>query len=336
MLRKTAMFLMLVLVSSFAFGANVKDFGAKGDNSTDDTIAIQAAIDSVKVTGGEVYFPIGIYKVSATINVTPLKCIKLRGDGMQFSSTLIVGYVPGDLVYLNSNFGPFYISGLAFRNRSTDARSALHVENLTNGVIEWCLFASSGAYGIYANYNIFTLTIRDCKINGAGFTGIGILTSSHTNIQSCDISGWNEGIRAYGTTVNITGCRTEVNRIGFNLGMKEDGTYWSLSRSIISGNSFEANDIAIAINAAQYCTFTGMGMQGSTVAPSGQSQIGMYVRHAQWCSFSSLGVWGNYSDKGVKILNGLNQHWETTAIYGGLFLQPGLINIVLDPTVTIY
>lgn len=43
---------------------NVKDFGAKGDGSTDDTAAIQAAIDYVEAIatgGGEVFFPIGVY-----------------------------------------------------------------------------------------------------------------------------------------------------------------------------------------------------------------------------------------------------------------------------------
>lgn len=42
---------------------NVKDYGAKGDGSTDDTIAIQNAIDSVS-SGGIIYFPIGTYMLN--------------------------------------------------------------------------------------------------------------------------------------------------------------------------------------------------------------------------------------------------------------------------------
>lgn len=46
---------------------SVKDFNASGDNVTDDTTKIQAAIDSLIGVGGIVYFPKGIYRTSAPI-----------------------------------------------------------------------------------------------------------------------------------------------------------------------------------------------------------------------------------------------------------------------------
>ena len=47
---------------------NVKDFGARGDGITDDTAAIQAAIDA-SLPGGKVYFPAGVYRMSAPLRV---------------------------------------------------------------------------------------------------------------------------------------------------------------------------------------------------------------------------------------------------------------------------
>jgi len=44
---------------------NVRDKGAKGDGRTDDTEAIQAAIDEVGGTGGTVLVPQGTYMVDA-------------------------------------------------------------------------------------------------------------------------------------------------------------------------------------------------------------------------------------------------------------------------------
>lgn len=46
---------------------NVFDKGATGDGVTDDTAAIQAAIDEVATNGGTVFFPVGIYRVSQLI-----------------------------------------------------------------------------------------------------------------------------------------------------------------------------------------------------------------------------------------------------------------------------
>src|SRR3972149_4011481 len=65
------------------FGVNVKSYGAVGDGVTDDTAAIQAAIDAVTTAGGgTVYVPSGTYIIGSTLTLplypTP---ITLRGSG---------------------------------------------------------------------------------------------------------------------------------------------------------------------------------------------------------------------------------------------------------------
>lgn len=50
---------------------NVKAYGAKGDNSTNDTAAIQAAFDAANADGGgTVFFPVGTYRVSMVYGYT--------------------------------------------------------------------------------------------------------------------------------------------------------------------------------------------------------------------------------------------------------------------------
>lgn len=75
----------LVLVAAAALSLNVKDFGAKGDGITDDTLAIQATLDrATPQRGVEIYFPPGTYLVSphGKANILIVKShTRLFGDG---------------------------------------------------------------------------------------------------------------------------------------------------------------------------------------------------------------------------------------------------------------
>jgi hypothetical protein len=60
---------------------SVKDFGAVGDGTSNDTTKVQAAVNAVGA-GGSVYFPKGIYYVTALSNA---ENIVFRGDGATFT-----------------------------------------------------------------------------------------------------------------------------------------------------------------------------------------------------------------------------------------------------------
>lgn len=64
---------------------NVKNYGAIGDGTTDDTAAIQAAVTAVAALGGgTILFPKGTYPISSTVLVS--SNIHLRGMGMGVST----------------------------------------------------------------------------------------------------------------------------------------------------------------------------------------------------------------------------------------------------------
>ncbi len=46
---------------------NARDFGARGDRITDDTAALQAAIDAAQSQGRALAIPAGYYNVSSTL-----------------------------------------------------------------------------------------------------------------------------------------------------------------------------------------------------------------------------------------------------------------------------
>lgn len=62
---------------------NVKNFGAFGDGVTDDTAVIQAAINDLKQNnGGILFFPPGIYMISASLSMAGNSNITFRGSGI--------------------------------------------------------------------------------------------------------------------------------------------------------------------------------------------------------------------------------------------------------------
>jgi hypothetical protein len=62
--------------------ANVKDFGATGDGSTNDTVAVQAAIDSLAATGGTVFFPTGTYRIARNIGTNDRWGVKVVNNNI--------------------------------------------------------------------------------------------------------------------------------------------------------------------------------------------------------------------------------------------------------------
>jgi hypothetical protein len=86
---------------------SVKDFGAVGDGVTDDTQAIQDAINAVEANnGGTLYFPTGIYLVTAPIEANN-SVIHLLGDGVK-ATTILANHTSGPAIQIK-----WYFSGIA-------------------------------------------------------------------------------------------------------------------------------------------------------------------------------------------------------------------------------
>jgi hypothetical protein len=101
---------------------NVKDFGARGDGVTDDTAAINAAIDTALAGNGAVYFPTGTYALSSRVvsannqaHIGPktlTKNLVMFGDKATIKSTSATPVVYM-MMFAANNFG-VNLSGLTF------------------------------------------------------------------------------------------------------------------------------------------------------------------------------------------------------------------------------
>jgi hypothetical protein len=79
---------------------NVKDFGAKGDSTTNDTSAIQAATNAAAAVNGCVYLPSGNYKITSAITLPQpfYGVVSFKGDGSR-QSTLIQSTASANGIY---------------------------------------------------------------------------------------------------------------------------------------------------------------------------------------------------------------------------------------------
>ena len=114
---------------------SVKEYGATGNGTTDDTTAIQAAIDyAIANNLKTIYIPSGVYVIAGTLNVAGLAAFDLSfvgagpgrdGRGVSLVKTT-AGYIfDVDLTYAAAAWRAVNFSGITFRGEATQTASGV-------------------------------------------------------------------------------------------------------------------------------------------------------------------------------------------------------------------
>jgi len=241
-------------VNSLGVGApggwiNVKAYGARGDGSSDDSRAIQAAINAARrtpagdsgsgrVRGAVIYFPRGHYLASRPLNADNSVSLALQGDGTQTQGH---GTLPGsDITYTGGGSGGFLLarssSGFALRNLGVDYQSSAFTGVLLD-------FSHAPGRGTDAAY----MTLDNCLLTGTNVWSAHALVSFHLailgSVQNCHLSFAQAGIvgkafagnsSGYANAIEIQGCTFDNLR---SAALMNAGEGWT-----IVGNRFEGTD----------------------------------------------------------------------------------------------
>ena len=209
---------------------NVLDFGAKGDGTTDDSPAIQAALD----LQGQVYIPAGTYRIDTTLKIK--SNTKLYGDGIE--ATILVEGGSGTTL---SGMHTSILENQAYFDNDAAGNDSMHVENIafhgqrSTAVADGSATSSNkGIGGVYFKYASRS-RIRDCyfKDGWCGFvitgTRTGFNSQSQNSIFDCTVynaTSWNQNGNAgvpRGILINtaytyMRGCSTNSCATGFYIG----------------------------------------------------------------------------------------------------------------------
>jgi len=273
---------------------SVKDYGATGNGTTDDTSAIQATITAVVAAGGgTVYFPPGSYKISSTIAVGDNSNVILAGAGPGSSILFPTTSVTTAVSFGTSTGG----LNCGFSNMSINCANATSCVGLY-------VYSANGFYA--SNFNIQQAS-----------TGLSIYNGVIHYYSNFQINrSINNGILINGTVGNdrffVNGVMSNVGYTqptGAGINLQNSGGDWFINMDLIS------QGVGCLINPAntQYvewlfmmnCAFDTCSGAGISIQPANGAIVYGCDFTGCW-SASSTGSFGVYIQApGTGVINGV-------------------------------
>lgn len=265
---------------------SVKDFGATGDGTTDDTVFIQNAIDFVQTNGGgDVYFPNGTYRITAPLVI----------DG---GANLI-----GDNATINNQ---------SLTEHAVEAGTDPTVFNGFTSTIQNITFtgSSSGAgtcHGVLIQ--AMPVFIRDCKFNTLKGSGIRGLYAQYARVENCAFTGLGRyGIEI--TTASISEASNDIHIFDIyeNIDNGLGGIFFQGNQSLIERCTHTTTDAAKTTasqlllegynNTVNACTFELESVGGGKVSVRVSSTAGIQN------TISDSIFQSSYTNRAVEIATG--------------------------------
>jgi Pectate lyase superfamily protein len=171
---------------------NVKTgYGAQGDNTNDDTSAIQSAINAAVASGGIVFFPPGTYKTTGSLVLSGTD-VTLLGSGRGSS---IISIATAGVPALDVNSSNNRVTSLQFKTSTGSlAADLVDLKGVSSNTFESCSFTVGAGLGFDVNSSSTMNTFVSCQFSmGSSTAGrfagdSGSASNSMTSFTNCRFS----------------------------------------------------------------------------------------------------------------------------------------------------
>jgi hypothetical protein len=257
---------------------NVRDFGAKGDGVTDDTAAIQAAINANPSKA--IYFPSGDYNITSQIRVSRI-WTGLVGDAA--GTRILVAFDSNEpAILVKSDLGPAFPNIFGFQMENLGIWKTVANNNTSSIGLELFLADAvklhhceivgfSTALLILGGRNCYYSNLRLSAFNpqpSTWPTGVSIVKIARAGTGPA----WSAGT-SYSLGDNVkTGNRSYTCTVAHTSGVSFDATKWArltgfthMFENCIISSGF-THDYAFHVESNDYCSVANSYLSGATVA----------------------------------------------------------------------
>lgn len=323
---------------------NVLDYGAVGNGATDDTVAIQAAIDaagSLSLFGGSVFFPPGIYLISDTLSITNSYVTLYGCDN---NSVIKTNIATGNIIEVigASLASPVFqttIRDLKFAaNTAHTSGCVIYMESVNNIQIQNVYAASYAGFVIVGKEtdqdSVQKLFINNCTFSQNNVNNAAVIllySGAVINVRDCFFNGSGNTtaflVRENGSTNNIDGfvfdgCTCE----DFPYGIYTEGK--GIVNARVTNNIFDRGKTTIWLAPASgncnFFTFIGNNISGD---PSYSNNYGIRIN----ANTNMAGVLIANNSIYTYNLRGISLTGDGTlrdiTITGNVFVEAGLVEL---------
>lgn len=306
------------LASSSGIFYSLKAYGAVGDNTTNDTSAIQACVNAaINAGGGIVFVNHGNYKITAAITVPAGSKVVILGESE--TGCIITQHTSGINGWLTFGTDSAEVSNITFA-RNTTAMSGRALQSAGKLNVRSCTFQGFAGTQLYAETATTTINAWGCSFDqteagsrmaSAGASGakvrfsnchfaisVGSATSfdgagGQFDLDSCTMTmsaaATSGVVFASGTVARFTGGRVDTGAVG-------SGTY-SLSSGgtlVLAGSTIDGGAGATQLSSAGALYESGNSL-GSTVTLGSPSTVFSEKRDRAVEATTTYSVDGPYS-----------------------------------------